>query len=224
MGSGLADKLMGQVNLALAARDALRDVGSITLIAGVLSETPIVAGSSASMVNAAIEAFARAAAIELPRACASTRSARPCSKSMGSVRTFFRGFDPVPAARAARAFFLAASRVGRPGRSTGSFERDFAEFCWRLLATSRRGRRRICALARARSRRDARVLRSWRLHRRRVPAWGSRAIFSDFSPSSCSAAPPRSISRGGSAGLLPRAPGAQRPCLPRRVDRDRLPG
>ena len=60
-GLGLANKLMGQVNLTLAARDVLRDGGSITLIAGVLSEQPIVAGSSASMVNGALEAFARAA-------------------------------------------------------------------------------------------------------------------------------------------------------------------
>ena len=47
---------MGQVNLALAARDRLSDGGSITLIAGVLSRQPIAAGSSASMVNGAIEA------------------------------------------------------------------------------------------------------------------------------------------------------------------------
>ena len=58
---------MGQVNLALAARNHLRDGGSITLIAGVLSDQPIATGSSASMVNGAIEAFVRAAAIELPR-------------------------------------------------------------------------------------------------------------------------------------------------------------
>src|ERR1700684_1435671 len=33
-GLGLVNKLMGQVNLTLAARDALREEGSITLIAG----------------------------------------------------------------------------------------------------------------------------------------------------------------------------------------------
>ena len=66
-GLGLANKLMGQVNLALVARDHLNDRGSITLIAGVLSQTPIAAGSSASMVNAAVEAFVMGAAIEMPR-------------------------------------------------------------------------------------------------------------------------------------------------------------
>ena len=37
-GLGLINKLMGQVNLTLAAREVLRDGGSITLIAGVLAD------------------------------------------------------------------------------------------------------------------------------------------------------------------------------------------
>ena len=37
-GLGLTNKVMGQVNLALAARDHINDHGSITLIAGVLSQ------------------------------------------------------------------------------------------------------------------------------------------------------------------------------------------
>src|SRR5580658_3201611 len=41
-GLGLASKLMGQVNLTLAARDVLRDGGSITLITGILGDQPIV--------------------------------------------------------------------------------------------------------------------------------------------------------------------------------------
>jgi NAD(P)-dependent dehydrogenase (short-subunit alcohol dehydrogenase family) len=115
-GLGLVNKLMGQVNLALAARDALREDGSITLIAGVLSETPIVAGSSASMVNAAIEAFARAAAIEMPRGIRiNAVSPTVFEESMGSYGPFFRGFDPVPAARAARAFSRSIE-----GRQTGT--------------------------------------------------------------------------------------------------------
>jgi NAD(P)-dependent dehydrogenase (short-subunit alcohol dehydrogenase family) len=64
---GLRDKLMGQVNFALLGAPHLRDGGSITLITGILGEHPIRSGSSASMVNGALEAFVRAAAIELPR-------------------------------------------------------------------------------------------------------------------------------------------------------------
>ena len=104
-GLGLVNKLMGQVNLALAARDHLNDGGSVTLIAGFLSGVPIGAGSSASMVNAAIEAFAMAAAIEMPRGIRiNAVSPAVFEESMGSYGPFFRGFDPVPVARAARAF------------------------------------------------------------------------------------------------------------------------
>ena len=104
-GLGLTNKLLGQVNLALVARDHLNDRGSITLIAGVLSQTPIAYGSSASMVNAAIEAFAMAAAIEMPRGIRiNAVSPTVVEESMPNFGPFFRGHDPVPAARAARAF------------------------------------------------------------------------------------------------------------------------
>jgi NAD(P)-dependent dehydrogenase (short-subunit alcohol dehydrogenase family) len=104
-GLGLTNKLLGQVNLALAARDHLSDRGSITLMAGVLSRTPIAYGSSASMVNAAIEAFAMAAAIEMPRGIRiNAVSPTVVEESMPDFGPFFRGHDPVPVARAARAF------------------------------------------------------------------------------------------------------------------------
>ncbi len=104
-GLGLADKLMGQVNLTLAARDRLADGGSITLIAGVLSQAPIPAGSSASMVNGAIEAFVMAAAVALKRGLRlHAVSPTVFEESMADYGPFFRGFDPVPVARAARAF------------------------------------------------------------------------------------------------------------------------
>jgi NAD(P)-dependent dehydrogenase (short-subunit alcohol dehydrogenase family) len=104
-GLGLANKVMGQVNLALAARDHLNDRGSITLIAGFLSGIGIATGSSASMVNAAVEAFALAAANEMPR-CIRINAVSPgvFEESMVEYGPFFRGFEPVPVARAARAF------------------------------------------------------------------------------------------------------------------------
>jgi NAD(P)-dependent dehydrogenase (short-subunit alcohol dehydrogenase family) len=104
-GLGLANKLMGQVNLALAARDHLNDGGSITLMAGVLSRTPTAYGSSASMVNAAVEAFAMAAAIEMPRGIRiNAVSPTVVEESMTDFGPFFRGHDPVPALRVGRAF------------------------------------------------------------------------------------------------------------------------
>ena len=114
-GLGLVNKLMGQVNLTLAAREVLRDGGSITLISGVLADQPIVAGSSASMVNGALESFVRAAAIEMPRGLrVNVVSPTVFEESMDAYAPFFRGFDPVPVRRAARAFSRSIE-----GRQTG---------------------------------------------------------------------------------------------------------
>jgi NAD(P)-dependent dehydrogenase (short-subunit alcohol dehydrogenase family) len=102
---GLRDKLMGQVNLAMIGQDYLNDAGSITLITGILSEQPIRAGSSASMVNGALEAFVRAAAIELPRGLRiNAVSPNVFQESMPGYAPFFRGFEAIPVARAALAF------------------------------------------------------------------------------------------------------------------------
>ncbi|MDP3091651.1 MAG: short chain dehydrogenase [Nitrospira sp.] len=64
---GLSNKLMGQVNLVRIGRKQMRDNGSFTLTSGVLSREPMKGSASISMVNAGLEGFARAAALELPR-------------------------------------------------------------------------------------------------------------------------------------------------------------
>jgi NAD(P)-dependent dehydrogenase (short-subunit alcohol dehydrogenase family) len=102
---GLRDKLMGQVNLALIGRDYLADGGSITLITGILADQPIRFGSSASMVNGALEAFVRAAAIELPRSLRiNAVSPNVFNESMPGYAPYFRGFEAIPVARAALAY------------------------------------------------------------------------------------------------------------------------
>ena len=63
----LSDKLMGQVNVVRAGRDYVNDDGSFTLTSGVLGREPTPRTTAISMVNAAVEAFARAAALEMPR-------------------------------------------------------------------------------------------------------------------------------------------------------------
>ena len=62
----LHDKLMGQVNMALAARSVLRPGGSVTLTSGTTSTEPVLGGSGLSMVNGALESWVRAAATEWP--------------------------------------------------------------------------------------------------------------------------------------------------------------
>lgn len=64
---GLSNKLMGQVNLVRIGRQYIHDNGSFTLTSGVLSREPMKGSASISMVNAGLEGFARAAALELPR-------------------------------------------------------------------------------------------------------------------------------------------------------------
>ena len=102
---GLRDKLMGQVSLALLAVPYLSDGGSITLTGGVLSEHPIRAGASASLVNAGLEGFVRAAAIELPRGLRiNVVSPTVLQESLADLAPYFRGFEAVPAARVALAY------------------------------------------------------------------------------------------------------------------------
>ena len=60
-------KLMGQVNLVRGGVGVVGDGGSFTLTSGILATRPTPGGSAISMVNAGVDAFARAAALELPR-------------------------------------------------------------------------------------------------------------------------------------------------------------
>jgi len=64
---GLRSKLMGQVSAARIASEHLREGGSITLTTGVLAMHPIRGSSLLSLVNAGLEGFVRAAALEMPR-------------------------------------------------------------------------------------------------------------------------------------------------------------
>jgi NAD(P)-dependent dehydrogenase (short-subunit alcohol dehydrogenase family) len=102
---GINDKLMGQVNLVLIGSEYIQDQGSFTLTSGVLSHDPIRTGSSASMVNRAIDGFVKGAAIELPRQIRiNAVSPTVILESMGIYGPYFRGFDPVPVAKAALAY------------------------------------------------------------------------------------------------------------------------
>jgi NAD(P)-dependent dehydrogenase (short-subunit alcohol dehydrogenase family) len=60
-------KLMGQVNLVRIGIDEVTDGGSFTLTSGILAQEPTPGSSAVSLVNAGVEAFVRAAALELPR-------------------------------------------------------------------------------------------------------------------------------------------------------------
>jgi NAD(P)-dependent dehydrogenase (short-subunit alcohol dehydrogenase family) len=103
--AGLSNKLMGQVAIVLIGREFIQDKGSFTLTSGILGRDPIRTGSSASMVNKAIEGFVIGAAIEMPR---QLRINAICptvlAESMDLYTPRFRGYDPVPAAKVALAY------------------------------------------------------------------------------------------------------------------------
>ena len=102
---GLNNKLMGQVNLVLIGSRYITDSGSFTLTSGILSEDPIRFGSSASMVNGALDSFVKAAAIELPRGIRiNCVSPTVITESMPKYAEYFRGFESADAKRVALAY------------------------------------------------------------------------------------------------------------------------
>ena len=112
---GLKSKLMGQVNVVLEGIKHLHDGGSFTLTSGILNREPIALGSSAAMVNGALDGFVKHAAIELPRGLRiNIVSPTVITEAMEGYAPFFRGFKPVPAYEAALAY-----SKGVEGANTG---------------------------------------------------------------------------------------------------------
>jgi NAD(P)-dependent dehydrogenase (short-subunit alcohol dehydrogenase family) len=62
---GIDGKMMGQINLVLIGQHYINPKGSFTLITGALTHDPQKNFANASAANGAVEAFVRAAAIEL---------------------------------------------------------------------------------------------------------------------------------------------------------------
>ncbi len=105
MAVGIQSKLMGQINLVLLGRQLIRDQGSFTLTSGILSQDPVPGGAALSMVNAGIDGFVVGAAIDLTRGIRiNAVSPGVVLESMDLYGPYFRGHDPVPVARVARAF------------------------------------------------------------------------------------------------------------------------
>ncbi len=98
---GLRSKLMGQVSLARVAKDHLKDGGSITVSTGEASVHPAPGSASVSMINAGLEGFVRAAALEMPRRIRINAVSPPWVKET-MVKL---GMDPTPG--------LAASDVAK---------------------------------------------------------------------------------------------------------------
>ena len=102
---GLSNKLMGQANLVRIGRPFVTNHGSFTLTSGVLSQNPIKGSASISMVNAGLEGFVRAAAIDLPRGL----RVNVVSPPWVTETLIARSMDPsigLPADRVAQAYLV----------------------------------------------------------------------------------------------------------------------
>ena len=66
-GFSLNNKLMGQVNVIRHGLGIVADGGSITVTSGILAQMPMPGSAAISLVNAGLEGFVRAAALEAPR-------------------------------------------------------------------------------------------------------------------------------------------------------------
>jgi NAD(P)-dependent dehydrogenase (short-subunit alcohol dehydrogenase family) len=112
---GLTDKLMGQVHLVLAGQKYINDKGSFTLTSGVLDRDPIMAGTNASTVNAALKGFVTGAAIELDRGIRiNVVSPGLLQESAKKYEGYFPGHEPVSSARVGLAYAKSVE-----GRITG---------------------------------------------------------------------------------------------------------
>lgn len=110
---GLANKLMGQVNIVRRGAPFVRDGGSITLTTGVLAQNPMPGGSILTTVNAAVEGLVRAAGVELGARI------RVNAVSPGWITETLQAMnmDPAPGLPAARAaqYFVRQIEDGAPG-------------------------------------------------------------------------------------------------------------
>lgn len=102
---GLRTKLMAQVNLVTLGLAHLSDGGSFTLTSGILNRDPIRHGSSAAMVNGALDGFVKGAAIDLTRGLRiNVVSPTILSESRSRFGDSFLGYKAVDAETVAQAY------------------------------------------------------------------------------------------------------------------------
>lgn len=110
--AGVTGKVLSQVALV---REGLAHVAeSFTLITGVLAREPIVTGAAAALANGAVEAFVRAAAIEIAPQRINAVSPTVFTEALDVYGDYFPGMRPVPLADVAQAYVRSIE-----GRQTG---------------------------------------------------------------------------------------------------------
>jgi NAD(P)-dependent dehydrogenase (short-subunit alcohol dehydrogenase family) len=110
---GLTDKVMGQVNVVLRGLVHVNDGGSFTLTTGVVGREPIRKGANAATANGALEAFAAAAAVEMPRGIR-INAVNPELLDVSAERlgAMFPGHEPVSSHRVGLAYAKCVEGAG----------------------------------------------------------------------------------------------------------------
>ncbi len=88
-------KVLSQIELVRQGVSHVSERGSFTLISGVLAREPVVTGSAASLANGAVEAFVRAAAIEIAPQRINAVSPTVFTEDLDKYGAYFPGFPPV---------------------------------------------------------------------------------------------------------------------------------
>jgi NAD(P)-dependent dehydrogenase (short-subunit alcohol dehydrogenase family) len=112
--AAVTGKVLSQVALVREGLARVARNGSFTLITGVLTREPIVTGAAAALANGAIEAFVRAAAIEIAPQRINAVSPTVFTEALDVYGEFFPGMKPVPVADVAQAYVRSIE-----GRQTG---------------------------------------------------------------------------------------------------------
>ncbi|CAM03937.1 NAD(P)-dependent dehydrogenase (short-subunit alcohol dehydrogenase family) [Saccharopolyspora erythraea NRRL 2338] len=97
-------KVLSQIELVRQGVSRIAERGSFTLITGVLCRDPIPTSSAAAMANGAVEAFVRAAAIEIAPQRINAISPTVFTESLAKYGDFFPGVPPVDLAQVAQAY------------------------------------------------------------------------------------------------------------------------
>ncbi|MER5223256.1 short chain dehydrogenase [Streptomyces flaveus] len=97
-------KVLSQIDLVRQGISRIAERGSFTVITGILTREPIPTGSAASMANGALEAFVRAAAIEIAPQRINAVSPTVFTESLAKYGDYFPGMASVDLADVAQAY------------------------------------------------------------------------------------------------------------------------
>lgn len=103
--TSMQQKLLGQIAVVLEGIQVLNDKGSITLTTGIMNHDFVKNGSAAAMVNSAINAFAQAASLDMPKGTRiNVVSPALLQESAEKYAALCPGFEPVSSEKVARAY------------------------------------------------------------------------------------------------------------------------